>query len=235
MDRYTRIHKAKLDTQLLQEEYDAGVEFVNKLHLQRNKIKQAVEKEVQKQKELREKIQFLKAERNRVEKANRTQAKLFDKAQNDRTSLEIEAESYTKNNETKLSALTSQTVKNNFPELIVHLNRGDLPTEKSILLTCLGKFIRTMAENEFEEHNWTAKISENGKGVAGRIRFDAIFMTEADIKLIYKPVVQELGKRFSRSGLQIQTKTGKKNGVITVVDLIVRVPSRIREAGLELP
>ena len=233
MDRYTRIHKAKLDTQLLQEEYDAGVEFVNKLHLERNKIKQAVEQEIKKQNELREKIEFLKAERKRVEKANRTHTKLFDKAQNDRISLEIEADSYEKNNE--LKAQTSQTVRNNFPELIVHLNRGDLPTEKSILLTCLGQFIRTMAENEFEEHNWTAKIAENGKGVAGRIRFDGIFMTEADIRLIYKPVVQELGKRFSRSGLQIQTKTRKKNGVVTLVDLVVRVPSRIREAGLELP
>tara|TARA_Y100000031_G_scaffold136298_1_gene160249 strand:- start:330 stop:1049 length:720 start_codon:yes stop_codon:yes gene_type:complete len=239
MDRYTRnkdsYYKKKLETDLLQEEYDSGVEFVNRLHRERLKLSELMELESRKQADLKEKIQFLQGESGRVQKAIRTKQKLIEKIQNESAFLEVEAQVLEEATQKQESLKQSQTVKNNFPELIVYLNRGDLPTEKSILLTCFGRFIRTMAENEFEEHAWTAKVAENNKGVAGRIRFDGVFMSETDIKLIYKPIISELGKRFSRSGLAITTKTKRSNGVVTALDVTIRVPSRIREARLELP
>ena len=239
MDGYTRNtnshYQRKLETDLLQEQLDSGVDFVNRLHRERLRLSELMDLELKKQSELKNKINLLKAESSRLQKNIRTKEKLINKIQNDNSQLEEAVNQLEAKADELEKVKKSQTVRNNFPELIVYLNRGDLPTEKSILLTCLGKFIRTMAENEFEEHDWTAKIAENHKGVAGRIRFDGLFMTETDLKIIYKPVINELGKRFSRSGLTVTARTKKNNGVVTALDLTIRVPSRIREAALELP
>lgn len=238
MDRYTQKNKwtkSKLKTQVLEEELEIGADFVNKLHQERLRLADAMEREYIKQEELRTKIEFLKAESQRLQKSNAANTRQLDAVKARTIEMGFEFQDLQQKKEDSEPVKTSHTIRNNFPELIVHLNRGDLPTEKSILLTCLGKFIRTMAENEFEEHNWTAKLAENRKGVAGRIRFDGVYMTEADVKIFYKPAVAELAKRFSRSGLSVQAKTKRQNGVVTVVDLTIRVPSKIREARLELP
>lgn len=247
MDRYTRnktkstdkkstnsLYKMQLETELLREELNSGVLFVNKLHRERVRLVEAMEREVEKQQELREKIDQLKAEYSRLQKSQKINQKLLSKTQTDRKELERTVEE-TKKVAQELVPNKSETIRNSFPKLIVLLNKGEHPTEKSILLTCLGGFIRTMSENEFEEYNWTAKVAENYQGVGARIRFDKIFMSEQDLKSIYRPVVDELAQRFSRSGLSVTAKTKKQNGIVTALDLIIKVPSKIREANLGLP
>lgn len=231
------LHKLKLETEILREELNHGVLLVNRIHKERVRLVNAIEQEIDKQADLRERIAQLKAQYSRLQKNLKTNNKLLAKTQTSRVELEQEVQAIKTRAKTINQMRSSESVKNNFAKLMQEVNsqQGKYPKERSVLLTCLKEFIQTMQANEFEDYKWKAKVAQTDETIAGRIQFTSIYITPEDLRRIYKPVITELGARFKAAKIKVETRTRKENGVITCLDMVISVPVAVNTRGLELP
>ncbi|MBT4793322.1 MAG: hypothetical protein HON90_17255, partial [Halobacteriovoraceae bacterium] len=128
----------------------------------------------------------------------------------------------------------NNTIENNFQKLqaTIFAPQNHLKA-RSILLTCLEELIRTTEANEFDPFSWKVKVDSNDSLVGGRILLSDISIYKTDIDGLYRPLIDSLSRKFSKSQLSIQTKTKSHDGVITLLDVTITVPliSIVQEVG----
>jgi len=230
------LNKSRMDTQVLREEFDSGMEVLEQIKKQRDYLLAQVRLELQSQKELRSKIEYLKKEYKLLRMSFAANNNILKSTKTKREELEADVivleEAVRKVKGKKKNLL----VTNDFAKLIevVNLDGKSFQKEKSVLLTCIRDLIVTTEENEFEGFIWRAKFASSDSALGMRLRFDKLSIGQHDLKNIYTPVISELAAKFKKHNLNVQTKTKSENGVITSMDLTFKLPvnSKMKTEGL---
>jgi len=215
------LNKARMQTQILQEELDAGMLVLERIKKQRDYMLAQVKLELQSQKDLRAKIEYLKKEYKLLSMSHAANKNILNNVRNERQSLESDVFVLEKAMRKLKGTEKNLLVQNDFSRLIevVNLTGNSNEKEKSVLLTCVRDLIHTTEENEFEGFTWRAKYAQNNRALAVRIRFDQLNIRQNDLKNIYQSVIAGLAQKFKKYHLRVQTKTKNQNGVITSMEL----------------
>jgi hypothetical protein len=235
----TSLKEARLNTNVLKEEFDHGLQILDKIRKEREQITSEIKSEVLLQIQLKEKIDFLKREYKLLKTTHEANSIILTESRSNRSELEEQVkqlESYQKRivrtidqssaTPTVLKSRGSYVIENNFSKLfeVVNANSKENQKEKSILLTCLKELIDTTDNNEFSDFKWKTKLAYSPKGLGAKIRFENLSIRPNDMKVIYKPIITRLGERFKNMNLILQVKTKKNNGVVEVLDFTVKLP-----------
>lgn len=235
--RNQTLEKLRIQTKVYQEELDNGIHLMESVQKKKQHLLSEMDKELAHQKDLREKINYLKDQYKVLQAAFKANQNILDQTIEDR----VELQSEVKRIETTVkSILTRKTndsaINNNYPMLMQKINEGSaFPKEKSVLLNAIKVLIGTTKANEFSDFKWKAKVSKSNKAIGARIRFTKLAILQSDMKELYGPVIEKLGASFKRSGISIQTKTKKCNNIVSELDITIKVPFKIIEKRLELP
>lgn len=220
------LKKAQLQSNLLEEELKAGVNMIDKIRRQRDYMIAEVKQELKHQSDLRAKIEYLKKEYKLLVMSQTANQKILEKTRGERAELESEVRGLENQLDQLKGKKKSLVVTNDFGKLIevMNLDGNSGQKEKSVLLTCLRDIIRTTEENEFEGIMWKAKFAKNPGAIGARIRFDRLSMTKQDMQTIYGAMINGLSQKFKKYELKLQTRTKSANGVVTSIDIVLRLP-----------
>jgi prefoldin subunit 5 len=243
--QYTRrdIQKARVKTADLQEEYDHGLQVLDKVRRERDLILVEMKEELTTQIELREKIDFLKREYEHLKAAHKKNQILVKNVKQANSELKNEVDQLDRFQRdiikkidkkevkpTKLSRRGSYIVENDFMRLVNEVSsKQSYKKEKSVLLTCLKDLIDIIEANEFSDFNWKTKVAYSPKGLGARVQFTKLSFQPNDMKSILKPTVEELRSKFSHMNVDLQFKTHTINGVVDKIDVVVKMPYQHKE------
>jgi len=226
---------AQMQTQVLTDEFNAGMGVVDKIKKQRNYMLAQVKLELQAQKDLRAKIELLKKEYKLMQLSYDANEKILQETQHNRTKLEEEVNEVESALRKAKGNDKSLMVTNDFARLIevINLDGRGYQKEKSVLFTCVRDIVKTTQENEFEGFNWRAKFASSNKALGLRVRFDQLSIGQGDLKLIYRPVIEALALKFKKYNLRVQTKTKSANGVVTQMDITLKMPANLKTVRVQ--
>lgn len=213
-------------TKVLRDEFEHGLIVTDRLQQQRRYLVAQIQIELEAQRKLREKIEYIKVEFHNLQKGHDSNAAILVQKRAQRIELEQEANRVEKILAQKVSVQPSLTVKGDFTKLIQAINhKGKVANkEKSVLLTCLKDLIKTTENNEFEDFTWSARVAGNADALGVRIIFENLTIGRQDLKFVYRPAIAQMAQKFKNYKLQIQTKTLTKSGVIKALDIVLKVP-----------
>jgi hypothetical protein len=235
----TSLKEARLNTDVLKEEFDHGLQILDKIRKERELITSEIKSEIILQIQLKEKIEFLKREYKLLETTHLANSNILDESRENRVDLVAQVEqleNYQKRiirtiDEQSVTPIALKTrgsflVENNFSKLfeVVNSNSNEHQKEKSVLLSCLKELIDTTDANEFSDFKWKTKLAYGTKGLGAKLRFENLTIRPNDMKVIYKPIISKLGARFKKMNLVLQVKTKKNNGIVEMLDFTVKLP-----------
>jgi hypothetical protein len=211
-------------TKVLRYEFEHGLTATDRLQQQRRYLVTQIQVELEAQRKLREKIEYIKVEFHNLQKGHDTNAAILVQKKAQRLELEKEAARVEKILAQKVSVQPSLTVNGDFSKLIQAINhKGKTANkEKSVLLTCLKDLIKTTENNEFEDFTWSARVAGNSDALGVRIIFENLTIGRQDLKYVYRPAIAQMAQKFKNYKLQIQTKTLTKSGVIKALDIVLK-------------
>lgn len=225
------LKRAQLQTNVLEDELSAGVNIIDKIRKQRNYMVAQVKAELKHQTDLRAKIEYLKKEYKLLKMSQAANQSILNKTKSETIHLEKEVAELENQMRSLKGKKKTLTVKNDFARLIeiINLDGNTHQKEKSVILTCLRDIIKTTEENEFEGIQWKAKFANNTAHMGARIRFSNLSMRKSDLNTIYGPMVKFLAQKFKKYNLKLQTRTKSASGVVTNIDIILRLPVGLTE------
>lgn len=230
------LNLARIQTKILEEEYQNGLVEVDKVQKRRRVILNEIEEELSYQGELRAKLKFLKMEYNNLVRNQNEQERELINCQKNRGLIQKTVRKTEEKIVKIKNSVGRKIIHNNFPMLMEQVKEGHgFPKEKSILLNCLQDLIETTLANEFNGVDWKAKIANSNKAIGARICFHNLATQKSDIHEIYSPLIKGLAARFEKSNMSIQTKMDNVNGVVSKLDITIKVPLQIKQRHLELP
>ena len=227
--------KSRMQTQILQEELDSGLVILERIKKQRDYMLAQVKLELQSQKDLKDKIEYLKKQYKLLTMSHAANQNILSSARNQRQSLDAEVEVL----ESTIRGLNGTSknllVQNDFARLIeiVNLDGKSHEKEKSVLLTCTRDLIKTTEENEFEGFIWRAKFANSKTALGLRLRFDQLSIREQDLKSLYTPIISGLAQKFKKYNLKVQTKTKSESGIVTAMDITFKMPTNLKSTQIE--
>lgn len=90
------------------------------------------------------------------------------------------------------------------------------------LYTCLQGLIHSIEENEFEGVRYRSRVDKSKTKMGARLYFTNITSQYSDVISHLSPVIQEMGKRFGKYGMRIETKAKKTaTGIVSALDIKV--------------
>ncbi|MBD65451.1 MAG: hypothetical protein CME62_09610 [Halobacteriovoraceae bacterium] len=226
--------KAQLVTEILAEDLTRGAEILNRLVEQKKYYARQLQDELNEQKRLREKIQFIKKEIHHLASTQDQQIRSLDGARKERMLVDADLH--------RLEQVLNEHRNNNYPMVknsfkklmeVVNLSGDEYQAQKSIVLNCARDLIDTTAANEFLDFSWRAKIATNEKKFGLRILFEDLQLTSSHLKEVYLPTINNLKEKFSHTRLQIKTRSKKENGIINAIDITVTIHLNERLASVE--
>jgi hypothetical protein len=220
------LNKLRLETSVLKNEFEQGMVATDRLQRQRRYLVAQIQLELEAQRKLREKIEYIKTEFHNLQKGHDTNAAILVQKRAERKKLEQEADRVEQILADKVSVQPNLTVKGDFSKLIEAINHKGRSAnkEKSVLLTCLKELIKTTENNEFDDFTWNARVAGNKEGLGVRIVFESLSIGRQDLKYVYKPAIASMARKFKNYKLQIQTKTLTKSGVVKALDIVLKLP-----------
>ncbi len=231
------LERARLETLVYKDELENGLLLVDKIQKERARMVKEVELELSYQGVLKEKITYLKEQVNELRQSHTANSKVLDSIKAHRSNMQQEVVELESNILTNKAVSTAKNVTDNYAKLMeaVNSDRMNHPKEKSILLSILRDLIQTTHENEFEGYSWKAKVAHSGSSVGARIRFSNLAIHESNLKGIYQPVIKGFETKFSTQDISIDAQTKKESGVVSTLDIIVKISYQVRGQFAELP
>ena len=220
------ISEARANTSALKQDRMATESEMLRFAHEQREIQRQVDAELAEQARLREEIHGLKNKAIEAQSDIASETKAIVRARREKRKLEqeigaieniLEEKSFSGVNQSKkLEDLTNEIV----------LLRASDNRMKTILLNFANVLVGITEENEFEDYTWKSKLAQGKDTVGMRIRFDRLNMTSDLLREIYRPALTSLKQQFSRYPIVIEAKTKKKYGIVTCLDLVIKVGNR---------
>lgn len=111
-------------------------------------------------------------------------------------------------------------------ERVERLAGGERKTGMA-LYTCLEAIIKSVEENEFEGVKYRTRIDKNSSKMGARLYFTNITSQYHDVLGHLGPIINEMGLRFRKYGMTIETKAKKSaTGIVSALDIKVVLQTR---------
>lgn len=237
----TTLQKERLNTDILREEFEQGLQVLDKIRKERALITSQIESEISEQIILQDKINFLKDEYSKLKLNHNENKKTLSLVQkktkvlkSDVARIEKTHSHIIKNSNLKTNVLGfvgNVLVENDFSELVAELNslKHTNIKERSIMLTCIKQLIDTTQANEFSDFTWKAKVAYNSSSIGSKLRFEKLTIRPSDMKLIFKPIIESINEKFKSTNIQLKVESKKINGVVEILDFTFRIKFQSKE------